>query len=275
MRIAVLSGKGGTGKTFVSVNLLYAAQSSLYIDCDVEEPNGRIFLKPEVSHVTEVKVLLPQVDINKCSGCKTCVNFCKFNALAYVKNNLLIFPELCHACGGCTLLCPNKALTDTERVIGLIEYGDSREVKTRTGILNTGEVTGVPIIKELLADIPKDKTVLIDCPPGSSCAVMESIKDSDFCLLVTEPTLFGIHNLSLVYELVKLFKKPFGVVINKDLPKETIADEFCEENKIPILAKIPYDPRIGSLNAQGMIVAEEEKYYPIFKELLEKIKEGG
>ena len=274
MQIAVLSGKGGTGKTFVSVNLAFAAQNATYIDCDVEEPNGRLFLKPEITAEENVEVMIPKADFEKCNACRICVDFCQYNALALANNRLLVFKELCHDCGGCILLCPGKALTEQGRVIGKVEYGISGRVKTRTGILNTGEAVGIPIIKKLSENISKDDTYIIDSPPGSSCAVMESIKDCGYCILVTEPTLFGVHNLAMVYELVKLFDKPHGVIINKYIEEETVADDYCSQNNIPVISRVPYDARIGSMNSQGRIAAaEDDKYLAVFEKILQRVQE--
>lgn len=276
MRIAVLSGKGGTGKTFFSVNLAYAAGEALYIDCDVEEPNGGIFLKPKLKRAEKVEVMVPVVDEEKCNGCRKCVDFCKFNALAYIIDGLLIFNELCHACGGCVLLCPEKALKESQRCVGQVEYGVAGAIKTRTGILNPGEATGTPIIQRLLQNITDQETVIVDCPPGSSCSVMESIIDSSFCVLVTEPTLFGVHNLAVVEELVRLFNKLFGVVLNKTVKGETVAEDYCREKGLPILMSIPHDPEIGLLNSRGKIVAAENtKYFSLFGDVLQKIREVG
>ena len=269
MKIAVLSGKGGTGKTFVSVNLACVTQPSIYVDCDVEEPNGHLFLKPAITHRNSVKVKVPIVDSSKCLGCRRCVEFCKYNALAYIRDKLLIFKEICHSCGGCTLLCPSKALTEKEREVGRIEEGLSGQVTVLTGCLNTGESSGVPIIKELIENLPEQGTIMIDCPPGSACIVMESILKADFCLLVAEPTLFGVHNLSMVYDLVKLFNKPLGVVVNKCLEEEDLAERFCIDNQINILAKIPFDDELGRCISDGLIaVRENQKYRELFKELL-------
>lgn len=170
------------------------------------------------------------------------------------------------------MLCSNGALAETRRAIGIVEYGQSGKIKTRTGVLNTGEATGIPVIKHLLTDIPNEGLVVIDCPPGSSCAVMESIKDSDYCILVAEPTLFGVHNLSMVYKLVKLFDKPHGVIINKAIEGETVVEDYCRENEIPILMTIPYELEIGLLNSQGMLVGQKDKYFSIFNKVLQKIK---
>jgi MinD superfamily P-loop ATPase len=272
MKIAVLSGKGGTGKTFVSVNLACAADKAVYVDCDVEEPNGHLFLKPEITEKQSIAVTVPEADMSKCTGCRKCVDFCKYNALALLRDRLMIFYEVCHSCGGCILFCPEKALSKKQREIGTIETGVSDNVTVLTGCLNTGEVSGVPIIKELMEKLPEKDTVVIDCPPGSSCIVMESIREADYCILVAEPTLFGAHNLGMVYELVKLFNKPFGVVLNKCLPGENPSEKFCRGNKINILAEIPYDENLGRLNSKGLVaVRESGQYHELFRNLLYKV----
>ena len=275
MIIAVLSGKGGTGKTLVSVNLASAARASTYIDCDVEEPNGHLFFKPENVREENVSVLIPVLDDERCDGCRKCVDFCRFNALAFIRNKPIVFEEVCHSCGGCMLVCPTNALFEKEKVIGKVQKGQSEQVNVYTGILNIGEASGVPIIKRLLSEsgLDENKLTVIDCPPGSSCIVMESIKDADYCLLVAEPTLFGVHNLNMVYELVSLFNKPFGVILNKCLQDENPAEEFCIEKDIPILGRIPYDTRLGSLNSNAKIaVREEEQYREMFTSLLETVR---
>ncbi len=274
MMVAVLSGKGGTGKTLVSVNLAAVAEKSIYIDCDVEEPNGHLFFKPENVREEEVSVKIPAVDEELCNGCRRCVDFCQFNALSYVKDKLIIFEDICHSCGGCALLCPEKALAEKEKVIGKIQKGISDNVYVNTGILNTGEISGVPIISKLLDDNKdvSDIPIFIDCPPGSACVVMDSIKDADYCILVAEPTLFGVHNLNMVYELVQMFKKPFGVVLNKCLKGENPAEKFCLERNIKILGRIPFDNELGILNSNAKIVAREsEKYRTMFFSLLETV----
>lgn len=274
MRVAVLSGKGGTGKTLVSVNLAAVANISTYVDCDVEEPNGHLFFKPKDVHKEEVSVKIPKVNEDLCKGCRKCVDFCKFNALAYIKDKLIVFEEVCHSCGGCIILCPNKALTKKEKVVGRVEIGTSGQVKVHTGILNIGEASGTPIIKNLLADskIKRELMTFVDCPPGSACIVMDSIKDADYCILVAEPTLFGVHNLKMVYELVKLFDKPYGVVLNKCLDGENPAEKFCLENDIKILNRIPFDNELGLLNSNAEIVVyKKEKYMDLFSSLLDTV----
>ncbi|HNX29897.1 MAG TPA: ATP-binding protein [Syntrophomonadaceae bacterium] len=273
MKTAVLSGKGGTGKTLVSVNLAAASEEAVYIDCDVEEPNGYLFFKPEKVVAENVTVKIPLADEGLCDGCRKCTDFCKFNALAYINEKLLVFNEVCHSCGGCVLICPQKALTERDKTIGEIQKGVSEQVQVITGILNTGEASGIPIIKNLLQRIPSGHgDIFIDCPPGSACIVMESIKDADYCVLVAEPTLFGVHNLSLVHDLVKLFGKPHGVVLNKCLEGDNPSEKYCEENNIKILGKIPYDNELGTLNSNGLIAAREsEKYRGIFAALLQVV----
>ncbi len=274
MRIAVLSGKGGTGKTLVSVNLAAAAKESIYIDCDVEEPNGHLFFKPENVKEEEITIKIPSVDEQLCMGCRICAYFCRFNALAYVNDKLKIFDDVCHCCGGCVLLCPVEALSDKDKVIGKVQKGTKDNVTVNTGILNFGVESGVPIIKKLLNENKPGgkKLTFIDCPPGSACIVMESIKEADYCILVAEPTLFGVHNLNMVYELVKLFDRPHGVVLNKCLDGENPAEKFCLEKNIKILDRIPFDHELGTLNSNARIaVKENEKYQTLFASLLQKV----
>lgn len=272
MKIAVLSGKGGTGKTLVSVNLAAVIENSTYIDCDVEEPNGHLFFKPTSIERDPISVKMPLVDQEKCTGCRTCVEFCKFNALAYIGNKVKVFEEICHSCGGCVEFCPEGAISEIPKTIGWIEKGSSEDVRVMTGILNTGEATGVPIIKGLLEkDKGNERPTVIDCPPGSACIVMESIKDADYCILVAEPTLFGVHNLNMVHDLVQLFKKPFGVVLNKCLEGDNPAEQYCDERNICVIGKIPFDKELGTMNSNGLIVARESQpYHELFKEILRK-----
>ena len=287
MNIAVLSGKGGTGKTLFSVNMAAASKSATYIDCDVEEPNGYLFFKPEEIVEENVSVKIPEVNKELCSGCRKCVDFCKFNALAFIKKAPIVFGDICHSCGGCSLLCPENAITEKDKVIGKIEKGKSQGINVYTGILNTGEVSGVPIIEKLLEENRKsssngevynniegnEKLSIIDCPPGSACIVMESIKDADFCVLVAEPTAFGAHNLEMVYELVSLFGKQFGVVLNKCLDGENPSEEFCKEKGIKILGRVPFEKELGELNSNAKIAAREsERYNKLFKNILETVK---
>ena len=278
MKIAVLSGKGGTGKTLVSVNLAAAATSSVYIDCDVEEPNGHLFFKPVNIRKNSIAVKIPIVDDEVCIKCRKCVKFCKFNALAYIKDKVKVFDDICHSCGGCELVCPVGAISEIDKIVGEVQSGISKEVKVYTGILETGQASGTPIIKELLADTKDlEEITFIDCPPGSACIVMESIKDADYCILVAEPSLFGVHNLQMVHELVTLFNIPSGVILNKSIEGENPAEEYCIENDINILGNIPFDKKLGNINSNARIaVREDEEYRKMFNALLEKVlKEAG
>lgn len=273
MKIACLSGKGGAGKTLVAVNLAAAAGKATYIDCDVEEPNGRLFWKPQEVKEKVVSTLLPEFDSKKCTGCKKCVEFCRFHALMYVKEKPMVFSEVCHSCGGCKMVCPEGAITEKPKEIGHLELGVSGNIRVVTGVLNPGEASGVPVIREALQH-GTEELVIIDCPPGSACSVMESVMDADFCVLVVEPTAFGFHNFQMVYELVTLLGKNCGVVINKQEEVYQPLEDFCIEKQIPVLARIPYDKEIAAQAAEGEIVSyKNDNIRDVFREVLQKI--GG
>ena len=272
MKIACLSGKGGAGKTLTAVNLAAAAEKAVYIDCDVEEPNGRLFFRPDHVETETVCSLLPEFDAGACTGCRECVQFCRFHALMYVKDKPMVFSEVCHSCGGCSLVCPKKAITEKKKPIGILETGDSQTVRVVTGILNPGEASGVPVIRVALKKA--EGLTIIDCPPGSACSVMESVMDADFCILVAEPTAFGFHNFQMVFQLVSLLGKKCGVVINKqEAPWEPL-ERFCRDQGLPILARIPYDPQIAAMASDGRIVSREDpRLREMFSHILHTI--GG
>ncbi len=275
--VAVLSGKGGTGKTLLSVNLARVSGECRYLDCDVEEPNGYLFFKPEGIVAEEVTVEIPEVLEDACRGCRKCVDFCRFNAMAFIKGKPYVFPEVCHSCGGCMLLCPEKALLPKAKVIGKIEEGKSRKVTVVTGTLHIGEASGMPVIKKMTGKYLPDQPGItyIDCPPGSACTVMESIRKADFCILAAEPTLFGTHNLKMVYDLTRFFKKRSGVVLNKCIGGENPSEDFCREKKIPILGCIPFDKNIGTMTSDAKIAADESlEYADLFKGILENLRKA-
>lgn len=261
IRIAILSGKGGTGKTTISVNLAYAINESYYIDCDIEEPNGNLFFKNETIESKNIKVKIPVVDHSICDGCRKCVDFCAFNALAFVNNKVKLFSELCHSCGGCKLVCPQNAISEEDKIIGFIKRKEEDGVKILTGELIPKIPSGTTIIKELLKtklDFPQ----IIDCPPGTACTVMEAIEGADYCIIVGEPTLFGLANFKMVHELLKKFKMKFGVIINKYYPNEDdVIEQYCLENDLKILTKIPYEQKIGKDISKGIIISRDNLMY--------------
>ena len=274
MKIACLSGKGGAGKTLVAVNLAAVAGEATYIDCDVEEPNGRLFFQPKQPERRTVTTLLPEFDAARCTGCRQCVQFCRFHALLYIRGKPMVFSEVCHNCGGCALVCPAQAVTYRQRPVGTVETGQAGKVRVVTGILNPGEASGIPVIRQAL-DQARGLTV-VDCPPGSACSVMECVKAADVCLLVAEPTAFGFHNFQMVHQLTRLLHKPCGVVINKqDAPYEPL-ETYCREQNLPVLLRMGYDPALAADTARGLVAAEHRpEVRTLFAGLLAQIQGGA
>ncbi len=273
MRIAVLSGKGGTGKTTIATNLAANKKNSILIDTDVEEPNSHIFMKPNIEENIAVKVNYPVVDTDKCTLCGKCGTFCRYNAILPAKNNVLVFEEICHDCGGCELVCPTGAISYKQREIGKIHCGKTKyDINMKYGDLNVGEVSGVRIIEKLKDMTKNEEVVFIDSPPGTSCATVAAIEDIDFAVIVTEPTPFGVSDMKMVVEMLRRMNIKFGVVINKaGLGDDEIYD-YCKSENIDILEEIPFDEKIAKLYASGDLLSYEiESYKEKIMTILSKI----
>jgi len=259
MIISVASGKGGTGKTLVATSIaisLRDRERMQLLDCDVEEPNDHIFLRPVITGSEAVCIPIPEVDEKKCTYRGKCAEACAYHAIAVFPKNVLVFPQLCHGCGACSYLCPEKAINEVRREIGVVEWGQADGVEFAHGRLNVGEAMPTPVIRKVKAKANRDGIVIVDVSPGTSCPVVESIKDSDFCLLVTEPTPFGLHDLILAVETVKELGVPCGVVINRAGVGDKKVERYCLKEGIPILLTIPLDTEIARLNSRGIALVE-------------------
>lgn len=275
MQIAIASGKGGTGKTTIATNLALTVASLggevQYLDCDVEEPNGHIFLKPNIEQTQAVTVDVPQVDLSKCTGCGKCGEICQYSAIVHLKdNNVLTFEQLCHSCGGCLRICPTDAIKARPLKIGDIESGKAGGIDFVHGRLRIGYVRTVSLIREVKRSIQQDSLAIIDVPPGTSCPVVEAVKGADFVLLVTEPTPFGLNDLKLAVGLVKEMKLPFAVAINRHGIGNDEVEKYCRTENIEIALKLPDDRRIAEAYSTGqMIVDILHEYRARFFELYE------
>ena len=261
MIITVLSGKGGTGKTTVATNLALSLANTQLLDADVEEPNSAIFINAEFSDRSEAVIKTnPVIEQSKCIACRQCVEFCQYNALALLGKQLLVFPEICHSCGGCIMVCPTAALTEGEREIGRIRADQSnRNPEFWQGELNIGEETAVPVIVQLKQHRAEDKTVIIDAQPGSSCPTIAAALDSDFCLLVTEPTPFGLNDLKMAVEMVKELGIPAGIIINRSEEEyDYLIAEYAQSEGLALLLKIPFDREIAFLYSKGIPFTEKQ-----------------
>ncbi|MFO7741311.1 MAG: ATP-binding protein [Anaerolineae bacterium] len=268
MIIAVASGKGGTGKTTVAVSLALslAAEGPLFLDCDVEEPNAALFLNPTIDERREVGQMIPRVDLELCTACGRCAEVCQFNAIAVVGDNVLVFPELCHACGSCALNCPTEAITEELDVTGVIERGRNGRIEFAQGILNVGEAMAVPIIHQLKRWVIPSSTgtrpVILDAPPGNACPVVEVMNGADFVLLVTEPTPFGLHDLTQAVEVARdEMGLSVGVVINREGVGDQGVDAYCEAEDVPVLMRIPIERSIAEAYSEGVSLVEAAPAY--------------
>ncbi|MFC2020840.1 ATP-binding protein [Chloroflexota bacterium] len=277
MIISVASGKGGTGKTLVATSLALSLNSRdrvQFLDCDVEEPNAHIFLKPTIAHTEAVFIPVPRVDEGKCTYCGKCAEVCAYHAISVLGGHVLTFPHLCHGCGACSYLCPENAISEEGREGGVVEWGHSDSVEFTHGKLNVGEAMAPPVIRKVKARTNNDGIVIIDVPPGTSCPVVEAIKDSDFCLLVTEPTPFGLNDLMLAVETAKDLRIPCGVVINRAGVGYTKVEEYCSREGIPVLLTIPLDANIARLYSRGITLVEGmSRWKESFIEMSDRIQE--
>jgi MinD superfamily P-loop ATPase len=260
MRVAIASGKGGTGKTTLATSLAYVATARgnrvAYLDCDVEEPNGHLFLKPRIREQRPIEKLVPAVDVDRCTHCGRCAASCRFGAIVCVGQQTLIFSELCHSCGGCVMACPEEAIAEMGQPIGQLRIGGRGSLEFVDGVLNVGEAMSPPAIRAVKDAAPDSPLTILDCPPGTSCPVIESVRGCDLLVLVTEPTPFGMHDLQLAVELARALRLNFGVVINRADAGDRAVWDYCRRQRIPILAEIADDRAVAEAYSQGQVAAE-------------------
>ncbi|MGD0645253.1 MAG: ATP-binding protein [Candidatus Bathyarchaeia archaeon] len=273
MKVSVASGKGGTGKTSVAVNMALSIDDVQLLDCDVEEPNAYLLLQPEIQKIEPVYSLIPIINKELCSYCGECSKFCQYNAIFAASEKVLVFPELCHSCGGCALVCPRKAITWEKHKIGELNFGSSGDLALVYGELEISNPMAVPVIKAVKMQIKDGENVILDSPPGTSCPFVETVRGSDFCVLVTEPTPFGLHDLKIAVEVLRKIAVPFGVVVNRAGVGDKKVYDYCGEESIRILLEIPYDRRIAELYSRGVPFSLEmpewrEKFQALYSEIV-------
>lgn len=277
MIISFASGKGGTGKTLVATNVAMSLEEGCqFLDCDVEAPNADIFLKPIITRVKSVNVRMSKVLEYKCNACGKCAQACQYKAIVMVRDKVLIFPEQCHSCGACLIACPEDAIVEENHAIGYIESGTcNSNIDFARGVLNIGEMRSTPVIMELKSIIHDGRNiVIIDSPPGTACPVVNSVEDSDYCILVTEPTPFGLSDLKQAVAVLRVLKIPFGVIINRDGIGDGRLEEYCDSEGIKIISKIPYDRKIAEIYSNGeLLVTASKEWAGYFSNLIKEILE--
>jgi MinD superfamily P-loop ATPase len=282
MIVAIASGKGGTGKTTVAANLAICLREPVsLIDCDVEEPNCHIFLRPDIHSHERVSLRFPIVDASLCDRCGECSRVCQFNAIVSLKTKPMVFPSLCHGCGGCVKACPKNAISEGTREIGTVEMGTGRHVQFAHGCLDVGQAMSPPLIRAVKSHSSNEGITIIDCPPGTSCPVIAAVRGSDYVILVTEPSPFGLYDLKLAVETVRKLDLDFGVVINRWISSNQLIADYCRSEQIPILMEIPDDPKAAMAYSRGQLVVEmvpelrqcfERLCYRVISEMERKIK---
>lgn len=276
LKIAVASGKGGTGKTTVAVCMALTAAAAgkgvEYLDCDVEEPNGHIFLKPQILSHIQATVPVPEVIEEKCNGCGACADICVYNAIAVARKKVLIFPELCRGCGACSLFCPQRAFVETSRPVGTVEAGAGKGIAFIRGVLAIGQIMSPPVIAAVKKAGGRQDIQFLDCPPGTSCPVIEAVRDADAVLLVTEPTPFGLHDLTLAVEMAKALEKPFCVALNRSDLGDDRTRAYCRQENIPIILSLADDRRVAEAYARGEVLIEAlPSYAPLFVDAWQRL----
>lgn len=276
MKLAVASGKGGTGKTTVSVALALSADKEVvYLDCDVEEPNGKLFLRPEIDTTDTVSVPVPVVNRELCNGCGDCSEICEFNSIVSQGEYAIVFPELCHSCGGCMYACPENAITEEMYPIGSLIRGYAENVRYVEGVLNIGVTMATPLIKAVKECVEQAELSIIDSPPGTSCSMVTAVRDADFVLLVTEPTPFGLHDLKIAVKTVEELERPFAVIINRFEQPDNCVDVFCQQEGIAVLLRIPESRKVAEAYSRGEpILSALPELKSDFQQMLSAIEDG-
>ena len=275
MIVSIASGKGGTGKTTIATSLAAVLGSrAMLLDCDVEEPNCHLFLKPEITYREEVTLPVPVVDTSACTVCGRCGEVCQFSAIVVIGDQVMTFPEMCHGCGGCSLLCPEGAIREDSRTLGILEAGNAGEIEFVHGIVRIGEAMSPPLIKAVKERIRPEKTAILDCPPGASCPVITTVTGSDFILMVTEPTPFGLHDLRIAIEAVTPLGIPLGVILNRSDVGDDLVQKYCKEIGVPVLMEIPFDRNIAEGYSRGNLLVEcSRDYWRRFEEMFARVEE--